>query len=345
MLAFLPPVAIASIVPALPFVKATDWKAVEDFVPSPHAPTSEMATAVPSEGDEREMVNVEDFADAAKAESLRHRRTARIGLDAPASSTTKAENTPVQHKAAPSKPNGRHFSLRGVLCALFTAYMVYLNLADIGWVPKVDNGDIGEALRINQYWVMFSPDPAHSTGWMVVSGHVDGSDDSVDVLRAVNAHFGRLNLPLQKPQYERTIGDLPAYRYKTFRWQKYFTDMAADADWNILKYAFMGRFLCEYWQRASVHQAVAPLRNVTFTWMHERHPEPVYVDWSDDSISLRWSVRAVWVWFNLYIWNIDSALTNSPDTLLYMPSAASTRRALSKKQRYQFDCATTRDQL
>ena len=49
-----------------------------------------------------------------------------------------------------------------------------LNLAELGvpGVSKVDSGDIGEILRLNQNWVMYSPPPPLRSGWWRVTGEL-----------------------------------------------------------------------------------------------------------------------------------------------------------------------------
>ena len=36
---------------------------------------------------------------------------------------------------------------------------------------KFDGGDIGEVLRLNQNWVMYTPTPPRESGWFTVVGH------------------------------------------------------------------------------------------------------------------------------------------------------------------------------
>eukprot|EP00958_Prasinococcus_capsulatus_P028179 scaffold6368_cov229-Prasinococcus_capsulatus_cf.AAC.1 len=38
-------------------------------------------------------------------------------------------------------------------------YSIYLAGADMSMWPKYDEGNIGEMIRVTQYWVMYSPSP------------------------------------------------------------------------------------------------------------------------------------------------------------------------------------------
>ena len=47
------------------------------------------------------------------------------------------------------------------------------------WIPKLDNGDIGEFLRFSQYWVMYSGPPLQSSQIMLTG--TLGDKDNVNV--------------------------------------------------------------------------------------------------------------------------------------------------------------------
>jgi len=44
------------------------------------------------------------------------------------------------------------------------------------WIPKHDNGDIGEALRISQHWVMFSPNVGTHSFTSVYTGFIEPNE-------------------------------------------------------------------------------------------------------------------------------------------------------------------------
>jgi hypothetical protein len=56
-------------------------------------------------------------------------------------------------------------------------YMLMLNAAEVGvpGVVKFDGGDIGEILRLNQNWVMYTPTPPRESGWVSVIGYEESA--------------------------------------------------------------------------------------------------------------------------------------------------------------------------
>eukprot|EP01043_Picozoa_sp_COSAG02_P056809 COSAG02_NODE_6795_length_3358_cov_3.158638_1_plen_293_part_00 len=86
-------------------------------------------------------------------------------------------------------------------------YMLMLNAAEVG-VPgavKFDGGDIGEILRLNQNWVMYTPTPPRESGWVSVVGYEESGGSgprpgeevvprAVDLLAAC-VHMPRTTVP------------------------------------------------------------------------------------------------------------------------------------------------------
>ncbi len=56
-------------------------------------------------------------------------------------------------------------------------YMLMLNAAEVGvpGIVKFDGGDIGEILRLNQNWVMYTPTPPIESGWLSVIGYEESA--------------------------------------------------------------------------------------------------------------------------------------------------------------------------
>jgi hypothetical protein len=147
----------------------------------------------------------------------------------------------------------------------FLCYIIMLNLGDLDLVTKPDNGDIGEALRINQMWVMFSPDPPPTSGWVVAEGTLsDGT--SIDMLHAIKNSFHPDLSHHQPASYEPPA--TPAYVYRTFRWQKYFSEVAQNNDINRLWY--ITHYLCREWNHAKSQSPA--LVAVKYTYMIVRAP-------------------------------------------------------------------------
>ena len=74
-------------------------------------------------------------------------------------STDPTIHTPPQSSSSsssppPARPLRPNLLSRGVQCFFF-AYMLYNWCGNRGWIPKHDRGDIGEALRLSQWWIMY----------------------------------------------------------------------------------------------------------------------------------------------------------------------------------------------
>lgn len=68
----------------------------------------------------------------------------------------------------------------------FFSHALYNMAANRGWIPKLDNGDIGEGLRISQNWQMFGT-VAHEAHNVFVTGYFsDTNSSSIDILRYIS---------------------------------------------------------------------------------------------------------------------------------------------------------------
>jgi hypothetical protein len=116
-------------------------------------------------------------------------------------------------------------SVSRLVQVFFFSYMLYNFAGNRGWIKKHDNGDIGEGLRLSQYWVMYQTvdTSAHNT---FVTGIFEDRDKKnnntihVDLFRYISSR-GQGPLPLQAP-----IGDGDAFledmssRYPSARWER-----------------------------------------------------------------------------------------------------------------------------
>ena len=88
-----------------------------------------------------------------------------------------------QTSARARVPRNERAASRVAACAL--VYMTALWAGERGWVPKVDGGNVGEALRLSQYWVMYGPNPPRETTTVTLTAELADSTARLDVLRAL----------------------------------------------------------------------------------------------------------------------------------------------------------------
>ena len=94
----------------------------------------------------------------------------------------------------------------------FFGYMIYNFCGNRGWIAKHDRGDIGEGLRLSQYWVMFNVVSRTATN-KVLTGVLDDRS-SVDLLRYIQT--GDLHAPVSN---DFVIHDMSS-RYPSARWER-----------------------------------------------------------------------------------------------------------------------------
>ena len=122
-------------------------------------------------------------------------------------------------------------SVGGIVALL---YMLVLNGAEVGipGVEKLDGGDVGEILRLNQNWVMYTPTPPRESGWFSVVGYAEGASDAgpaadlqaVDLMAALRTDVwewsddpsATIELAMA------AVPPVPAELYPSSRWEKMF---------------------------------------------------------------------------------------------------------------------------
>ena len=106
---------------------------------------------------------------------------------------------------------------------LLLGYMLYLLVAEAGLLRKVDGGDVGEFLRFNQDWRMYSPQPPRDGGWWAVRGR--WNQTAVDVLRGLRHGVW---LP-EEADAEATVPRVPSLLYRSWRWERYMSNLGKTA--------------------------------------------------------------------------------------------------------------------
>lgn len=142
----------------------------------------------------------------------------------------------------------RRWSARDAVSSFFLLYMVYNWAGERGWASKIDNGDLGEALRISQYWVMFSPDVGRRGFASFLTGTTaDGR--RVDLFRALRDDDWRAErdgAPSSRRDAPLATFEDPSSAYPSPRVER------AIASWHKERRTFearvrrLARFLCRY---------------------------------------------------------------------------------------------------
>jgi hypothetical protein len=112
-----------------------------------------------------------------------------------------------------------------VLQYFFLLYMLYNWCGNRGWIAKHDHGDIGEGLRLSQYWVMFA-----SVGQTAHNIHITGT------YRSMNS----------------TQTEVDESRIDVLHYIKYGNDKPQDSD-DFIEYDMTSRYPSPRWERA-LHQ-------------------------------------------------------------------------------------------
>ena len=113
-------------------------------------------------------------------------------------------------------------------------YMIYNWLGCRRWIPKHDNGDIGEGLRLSQYWVMYQT-VSHVSQVHRLSGLVrqnetvplDGTESEENVERLDLFKFVKTGKFQSQEPLDVIITDMSS-RYPSPRWERAFTTWSSD---------------------------------------------------------------------------------------------------------------------
>lgn len=96
------------------------------------------------------------------------------------------EVTPKRRLRIVRRAVNRSGAVSRCLQVFFFSYMLYNFAGERKWIPKHDRGDIGEGLRLSQYWVMYST-LAHTAHTTILTGVLSGDDTRrVDVFRYIS---------------------------------------------------------------------------------------------------------------------------------------------------------------
>jgi hypothetical protein len=106
----------------------------------------------------------------------------------------------------------------------FFTYMIYNWMGNRNWIPKLDHGDIGEGLRLSQYWVMYRTvgTTAHNvflTGY-ITDDKKNTANSTSDELRVVNLlHYVKTGRWKIQDPLERLHSDMTNH-FPSARWER-----------------------------------------------------------------------------------------------------------------------------
>lgn len=124
--------------------------------------------------------------------------------------------------------------LSRILQLFFFVHMIYNWTLYRGVIPKLDNGDIGQGLRLSQHWLMFGTvaqrgSTIQLTGKVRLPSAAGESEDSANVTRLDLFHFIKTGQDRVQDPPSFIPHDM-TYRYPSPRWEKAMHDWAMAGD-------------------------------------------------------------------------------------------------------------------
>ena len=135
-------------------------------------------------------------------------------------SSTKPSRSPLNNQL--ELRSFRRSKIAWVLLALLTSYMALnFTAVDLRVIPSLDEGDVGQALRFTQGWLMFGS-IARRGDWFEVRARWDGGLKAVDVTRGLAT--GEWLVEDNPPMYPtRLRGPNPRTHYHSWRLERFFS--------------------------------------------------------------------------------------------------------------------------
>lgn len=176
------------------------------------------------------------------------------------SATSRAAVSSIGRRVLPLQSN----PVSRFLQYFFFMYMIYNWLGTRGWIAKLDNGDIGEGLRLSQAFVMDGSTSRHSftvqlTG-LLPSPIPSDEPTRLDLLYFIQTGRDRIQDPVD------FIPQNMSSRYPSTRWERSLSQMAAGD--NIVRAFHLCQVLCSF-VNEDRRVVVAPsLSHIEMIWQH-----------------------------------------------------------------------------
>lgn len=157
-------------------------------------------------------------------------------------------------------PTFKTNTLTNLICFALTIYITLWNIrgTNYGKFEPYFSGHlnfIGNAIRLDQYWALFAPQPSRDGGWYLLSGQL--------------ANNSIINLETKKPIDFKRPKRTASY-YKDFRWKKYYLNTWLKINSEYRKY--YANYLCKNWN--STHAGDEKLKEVKIIFMLENTLPP-----------------------------------------------------------------------
>ena len=175
--------------------------------------------------------------------------------------------------------SGSHFFINAITLAVL-CFVVCWNIRTTNferhekWFPRKVNV-IAQALRIEQYWSMFSPFPMHDDGWFIA--HATMSDGSeIDLITGAE-------LDLRKPARI-------AARYPSQRWRKYSMNLRRETH-RAYRAGYVRWLIRQHEYSRPIFEGAPTLISVDLTYMREQTLPDVFAEAMPQPITLYETTR------------------------------------------------------
>jgi hypothetical protein len=174
--------------------------------------------------------------------------------------TSKAAVSSIERRVLPLQSN----PVSRFLQFFFFMYMIYNWLGTRGWIAKLDNGDIGEGLRLSQDFVMDGSTSRNSftvqlTG-VLPSRVLSDEPTRLDLLYFIQTGRDRIQDPV------KFIPQNMSSRYPTPRWERSLSQMAASG--NIVRAFHFCEVICSFVNEDRRAVGAPMLSHIEMIWQH-----------------------------------------------------------------------------
>lgn len=150
----------------------------------------------------------------------------------------------------------------------FLSYMIYNWLGNRGWIAKHDRGDIGEGLRLSQYWVMYGT-LGHVSDNIFLTGYIDTTNEtSRDARQMVDLlHYVKTKTFRDQDDFNFVPLDMTS-RFPSPRWERALHQWAAKRKTQSAR--LLCQVLCLFVNEDRTLKGLPPLASVEMRWQHMR---------------------------------------------------------------------------
>jgi hypothetical protein len=184
-----------------------------------------------------------------------------------AKKTDDTSYTLIEKEPQPLRPNLVSKSIQ----LFFLSYMLLNWCGNRGWIPKFDGGDIGEGLRLSQYWVMYATvgHTSHNvylTGIVLEQGSLNDMGEIVPVEKEYNV-LQYIKTREWQEQDKSRIYDMSS-RYPSPRWERILYQWAASAGSPRKRETRFLQKLCELVNQDRIQQKMDKLDAIEIMYQH-----------------------------------------------------------------------------